>query len=198
MQEKKINKLFQSKTMYVCQIDEADLSDDKLLAFSVKYKIAENLVTYLQKFAEIEEESNLMRTYIVRDNIDNELVGYFSLKAGMVSIDEKKGESKSSFNTHPGIEIANFAINNTYLKNHKHMKGCGKTIFIDFIMPIVDITASLIGVRDIYLFALPNKNLINLYESYGFSRLDKEDEELLHARLKPRYDAQCIFMFQKI
>jgi hypothetical protein len=33
------------------------------------------------------------------------------------------------------------------------------------------------------------------YEGYGFRRLRPEAEQSLHARLKPRYDQQCVFMY---
>ena len=39
--------------------------------------------------------------------------------------------------------------------------------------------------------------MINRYYSYGFSRLNEENELKLHRRLKPKYDKNCIFMFQQ-
>lgn len=54
--------------------------------------------------------------------------------------------------------------------------------------------SSLIGICRLYLFALPDDKVTGTYEGYGFSRLPREEEILLHQRLKPRYDEQCIFM----
>ena len=49
-----------------------------------------------------------------------------------------------------------------------------------------------------YLFALSDDKVTGTYEGYGFERLPQEEEELLHQRLKPRYDEQCIFMFMAL
>ena len=176
----------------------SSLSDYELETFSVKHKKGLGLVYYLQTYAHIEEENNLMRTYIVRDAITNELVGYFSLKAGMVSINEKIINDNVTFETRPGVELANYAINNTYMKKHLYMKGTGLIIFNDLIYPIVKEVSKIIGIKLLYIFSLPVGSLINRYEQYGFKRLSPKREDELHKRLKPQYDKGCIFMYQEI
>ncbi len=74
----------------------------------------------------------------------------------------------------------------------------GSAIFTDFIRPIVRDVSGRIGVKVIYLFALPFEGLIRRYERYGFARLESDDETGLHKRLKPRYDEGCIFMYQML
>lgn len=46
----------------------------------------------------------------------------------------------------------------------------------------------------VYLLSLPEQRVIENYQSYGFARLESSNEDRIHARLKPRYDAQCVFM----
>ena len=139
-----------------------------------------------------------MRTYVVRDNFSSEMVGYFSLKAGLVSVNEVHTEDEVTFDTIPGVEVANFAVNNTYLRNHPELSGTGLIIFNDFIVPIIQEAAKSVGVKIIYLFALPFERLIETYVNYGFLRLDSAAEDELHKRLKPQYDEDCIFMFQQL
>ena len=194
-------KIKSNELFYIQHINDSELSDNELLDFCVKQPEGYGLVRYLQSgLAEVEEERFMARTYIVRDNISDELVGYFSLKAGMVSLNERKiNDNETLFSTRPGIELSNFALTHAYIKNHNELKGCGLTIFTDFIRPIALETSELIGVKDLYIFALPLDNLQRQYiEKYGFVRLDKESEEQLHKRLKPAYDKSCIFMFQTL
>ncbi len=179
-------------------IFSSGLLDNEIKDFSVKYNEAEGLAAYLKGFAETDEESGFMRTYIVRDNNTNEFVGYFSLKAGMISTNEQKIGNKEYFDTIPGIELANFAINSTYLKKHPGSKGCGYVVFQRLIKPILYEVSKRIGVYLFYIFSLPVSSLMKRYEEYGFKRLNKEHEEALHARLKPNYDAGRIFMYQEL
>ena len=58
--------------------------------------------------------------------------------------------------------------------------------------------AETIGIKILYLFALPYEDLIDRYKTYGFSRLEKELEEELHKRLKPLYDDDCKFMYRML
>ncbi len=146
----------------------------------------------------MDEDSGNMRTYIVRDNRSGDMVGYFSLKAGLISLNEVVENDGIKFDTLPGVELADFAVNYEYIKKHKGICGVGKVIFNDFIIPIIEETSNYVGVRIVYIFALPVENLMNRYGEYGFRRLDKQSEDELHRRLKPEYDDNCIFMYQAL
>ena len=131
-------------------------------------------------------------------------MGYFSLKAGLVSLNEREvevqeGESKRTeilFDTVPGVELANFAINSSYIKNRPSVKGIGVVIFQQFVLPIVRQVAENVAVKILYIFALPYDGLIKRYKDvYGFERLGEYDEHELHKRLKPAYDQSCVFMY---
>ena len=70
--------------------------------------------------------------------------------------------------------------------------------FADFIKPLIKKAAELVGVKVIYIFALPFDELIKHYEKYGFRRLNSQSEIELHKRLKPEYDQSCIFMYRPL
>ena len=171
--------------------DEKDIMD-----FSISASNGQGLKNYLLYSVFLEEENNYMHTYFIRDISTNELVCYFSLKAGLISFNEISNNEKVSFDTLPGIELANFAVNDVYIHNHPNAKGIGLLIFLDFIIPIVRRASIEVGVRIIYIFVLPFKSLINRYR--GFKRLSKSNENQLHGRINPSYDENCIFMYQMV
>ena len=174
------------------------MRDDIINHFYIKEKAGIGLERYLKLFAFPDEDNSIMRTYLVRSCETDELVGYFSLKAGLISGNEQERDGHVEFDTLPGVELANFAVNSAYIDAHPDYKGIGAIIFSDFIVPIIEQISRKIGVRVVYIFALPIEKLINRYEAYGFKRLDEKSEGSLHARLKPIYDESCIFMYQHL
>ncbi len=142
-----------------------------------------------------EEKDNLARTYVIRDISSDEIVAYFSLRAGFVAANNKI-LFRSEFDTMPGIEISNFAVNETYINAHPEAKGIGINLFVDYILPIAKQAQIHVGARLLYIFALPNNSLIEHYKKWGFARLAKIQEALMHRRIRPNYDRGCIFMYQ--
>ena len=188
-----------SNGIFYCSHLGSNPNDEKdIMDFSISAPNGQGLKNYLLYSAFLEEENNYMRTYFIRDISTNELVCYFSLKAGLISFNEISNNEKVSFDTLPGIELANFAVNDVYIHNHPSAKGIGLLIFLDFIIPIVKRVSVEVGVRIIYIFALPFESLINRYRDYGFKRLSKSNENQLHKRIKPSYDENCIFMYQMV
>lgn len=206
------NELFFCEHIGVSERDKEDIRN-----FSVRDEKGRGLVNYLQKDAIPDENNGTMRTYIVRDNVTSEMVGFFSLKAGLLSynehdvpiIDENTGRNvfdsqtgkvvmRHVFDTLPGVELANFAVNQSYIRKHPDMKGVGEIIYQRFIHPIVERVAEAIGIKTLYVFALPYEALIARYEVYGLERLDEGSEKEIHKRLKPSYDESCIFMFEML
>ena len=153
------------------------------------------VIEYLQRQALADEDANLMRTYLVRDKDSDELAGFFSLKAGLVSLDEARTGDVAEFDTVPGIELANFAVNKAYRDRHPAARGCGKVMFGELVLPLVLDASHRIGAAILYIFSLPEPKVMQNYATYGFVRLPPDEEQLLHARLKPRYDSQCVFMY---
>lgn len=146
---------------------------------------------------------------MVRDKVTDELVAYFTLKAGSITLNEQELPTESSkskgqeqetekiveFDTLPGIELADFATNDAYKAKHPNIRGIGTTVLVRFVLPIVRKAAEHVGAGLLYIYSLPYENLINHYMRMGFSRLDPENERKLHHRIKPRYDMDCIFMW---
>ena len=172
-----------------------DLEDIK--AFEIVPETGRGLELYLKQSALPDECLGLMRTYLVRLKRTGELVGYFSLKAGLISINEERTSQTVTFDTLPGVELANFAVNSAFLKKHS-AKGLGYVLFSRLIAPFVKEHAKTLGIYMLYLFALPYERLMKTYENYGFNRLPPKAENQLHQRLKPAYDESCIFMYQPL
>lgn len=146
-----------------------------------------------------------MRTYIVRDQVTDEIVGYFAIKAAMMSVNERKkvdrrtGKERIYFDTMPGIEIANFAVNETYIEHNEEVRGIGVLIFYEFIYKIITGIDEMLGVKYLFIYALPYDTLIQRYmKYYHFRRLPDALEQKLHKRIKPEYDDDCVFMYQKL
>lgn len=193
------NKIVLENELFYCiHIADTEEIKQQLRHFTVKKKTGNGLVNYLQNYALVDEENGEMRTYLVKDTDSHEIVGYFSLKAGMVSVNEKRTLFRREFDCVPGIELANFAVNNSYKEAHKEFDGLGKIIFVYFILAIVKKVSMQIGVKTLFIFALPHSSLINYYKSLHFQRLSAVEEKSIHRRIKPRYDQRCIFMCQSI
>ena len=161
-------------------------------------KTGEGLERYLKEDALMDEDEGFMRTYLVRHRQTGDLVGYFSLKAGLVALNERRmPDSSIAFDTVPGVELANFAINKRFLEKY-HQRRLGGIVFHRLVVPLVLKFAESLGIYLLYIFALPQPKLIETYHDYGFQRLSDKAEGLLHKRLKPSYDESCIFMFQTL
>lgn len=196
--------ILQGDFFYCDHLGASCHDEHDVLNFSVDRPEGFGLVSYVQRYAFSDEAFGVMRTYVVRDLQTSELVGYFSLKSGLVSLNEREvevqeGESKRTeilFDTVPGVELANFAINSSYIKNRPSVKGIGVVLFQQFVLPIVRQVAENVAVTILYIFALPYDGLIKRYKDvYGFERLGEYDEHELHKRLKPAYDQSCVFMY---
>ena len=185
------NRYFACRHLSVSRRDLADIK-----AFEIAHpETGGGLERYLKYQASSDEHSGVMRTYLVRLKRTRECVGYFSLKAGLVSVNEERASDGITFDTLPGVELANFAVNHAFVQKH-NAKGLGYLLFSGLIAPFVQEHAKTLGIDMIYLFALPYERLMKTYESYGFHRLPHKAEEQLHQRLKPAYDESCIFMYQ--
>lgn len=191
---------------YIDHLDpnsKSDLID--INGFTIDAPEGQGLSVYLKEYSRNDELERDMRTYLVRDIVTDECVGYFSLKAGLISLNEieteiedaETGEHKTirEFDTLPGVELANFAVNSSYIKNYPYLKGVGHVIFTEFIIPMIEEAAKYVGIKMVYIYALPYDKLIGRYMRYGFRRLPEEQENDLHRRLKPRYDESCRFMY---
>lgn len=192
------NSILENELFYCEHITDSQQIQNEIKLFTVKENTGYGLVRYLQNHALSDERNGEMRTYLVRDKRSNDIVGYFSLKAGMVSINERRRFFHKEFDCVSGIELANFAVNNSYKESHKEYEGLGTVIFYYFVMPIVKNVSEQIGVSMLFIFSLPYKKLMAFYKTLHFERLSVFDEHYVHKRIKPRYDRDCVFMYQPI
>lgn len=155
---------------------------------------AAGLENYLKNQSVEDEENNCSRTYLVKDALSAELVAYFSLKTGLITI-QLDGEK---FDSVPAIELANFAINKKYKDTHPESQKLGFYTFKKFVLPIVQRMSVYIGVNALYIYALPEEKLIDHYQTMGFERLPEHQEKFVQRHVKPEYDEGCIFMYQTI
>ncbi len=168
---------------------------EDIQAFDVAKLSGKGLEYYLKESAEYDERQHLNRTYLVKAKDTDEIVGYFSLRAGLFTIDDGT-ENAINFYSVPAVELSNFAVNSAYRAKHPEVLGIGTTIFKSFILPVARTAAEFIGVQALYIYALPQDELIGHYSTFGFSRLEPELEEFVHNHVKPAYDEGCIFMYQ--
>lgn len=168
--------------------------------FRIDLETGYGLQNYINNYAVQDELQHINRTYLIKDIDSNEIAGFFSLKTGMIST---KGtldnDGKIEFETIPGIEISNFAINDQYKDTHLKTKGLGVVIFFEFILPICKSIAKQVGASILYIFALPYERLMEHYHmEMNFDRLDKELEDNIHKNYRPSYDQGCVFMSRSI
>ena len=191
-----LKEILRNDLFYCEHLEDTTRNKKEVNGFSVCNDGGTGLVNYIQNKAFQDEARGMMRTYLARDSFSSELAGYYSLKAGLISVNEVHTENGDTFDTIPGIELANFAVNYEYLKNHPELEKIGIIIFNDFIIPTIQDVAKYVGVKIIYIFALPFESLLKRYNKYGFRRLNRASEVKLHKRLKPEYDKSCVFMYQ--
>ena len=185
-------------------LSTADFSLERLaatpanLALVESFRAAENakgLERYLKDCALRDEETNESRTYLVKDSVSGELACYFSLRACLVPV----SLGNDLFATVPAVELANFAVNETYRSRQRAVRRIGAYAFLEFVLPLARWSASVVGARWLCIYALPEKRLLAYYgEKLGFARLSPEQEAFVHSHVKPQYDRGCIFMYQEL
>ena len=60
-------------------------------------------------------------------------------------------------------------------------------------------SASFVAAKWLCIYALPEPKLLDYYrKNLGFSRLPPEKEAFVYGHVKPKYDQDCIFMYQPL
>lgn len=158
-------------------------------------KKAKGLEGYLKTCALADEATNESRTYLVKDAVTGELACYFSLRACLIPLPLENG----LFTTVPAVELANFAVNDNYRLTQRPAKGIGAYVFLEFILPLALYSASFVAAKWLCIYALPEPKLLEYYRNnLGFSRLPPEKESFVYGHVKPKYDQDCIFMYQPL
>lgn len=188
------NRLIENEIFYCEPLMASEENLRQIQKFHVAADTGLGLELYLKKHAVSDEISHEARTYLVKDNSTDEIVGYFSLKTGMVATRRKWSFFHLEIDSLPAVELANFAVNSAYKEAHQGQTGIGSIIFLDFVLPVIKMAADRVGICIVYIFALPYRNLIKYYETLNFRRLSKTQEAFIHRNYKPQYDEGCIFM----
>lgn len=165
------------------------------------------LESYLKHLAWKEDTGNNIKAYVIKTYFTNEIVAYFTLKCGLITLDSdsrnalkeelaKENGVKLVPETIPCVEIAQFAVNDNYKvkhgKNGQPLKGLGEALYPDFIYPIIKKAASIIGIKCIYLYAAGDEHLTDYYERvFNFKKVEDES----YIPVAPYYDNDCSFMF---
>lgn len=211
-------KIFKRK-MFCEPLRENECNRELIQAFRIyredEYRGMEGKVIGLEAFLKYcaweQDEKGLIKVYLVKTYFTNEIVAYFALRAGLISVDcddrdyqrekvAKRAGTKLVPDTIPGIEISHFAVNDCYREKYSKagllIKGLGKYIYPEFIYPIISDIKSKLGVNILYLYAAGDKTLINYYrEVFGFLELNY-DSKLVP--VTSYYDDYCEFMYRSI
>ena len=164
--------------------------------------IVVGLELYLKRCAWEDDLSGETCIYLVKYGVD--IVAFFGLKAGMISLGQKEtfSDEISGFtripNAVPGIEITHFAVNDRFRQKYAGTNvptsRLGRYIFPLMIEPIIVDVAEKIGVQVVYLYAAGDDHLVDYYENeFGFI---PEYEKNIMTPLKPDYDENCTFMYK--
>ncbi len=159
--------------------------------FQTSHPEGKNVAGYLKKKALEDQGAGLNRTFLVFDNEDGYLCGFFSLKAGLFPI-EAKGKL---FHSLPGIDLVYFAKNKNFVSLVPKI-DIGSIIFFDFVLPLVKEAKKFVGASYLYIYAIASSRLQDNYRNkYGFSIPPKKVKEFVESHIKPDYDENCDFMF---
>lgn len=188
------NDLFYCEHLLLTEQSKKEILD----TFSVKRHNAKGLEEYIHKNSFVEEQENLGRTFLVRDCDTNEIACFFTLKAGLVSANESIREHDREFDSIPGIELADFAVNDFYKDKHPEVEHVGAIVFSCFIYKLALQISKCIGARFLYIFALQNESLIKYYESLNFVRPTQDEQYITGHFFTPRHNRNCEFMCQRL
>ena len=153
------------------------------------------LEVYLKRYALGDELANISRTYLVLDKSTKQIAAYFTLRTGLITV--SRGFLKG-FDAYTGIELANFAVNDSYREVHEVIPRFGAHIFYQFILPLTLEISKYVGAAYLYIYALPDDRLMAHYETMGFEHTSEKMKRFIYRHVKPVYDEGCMFMWQKI
>ena len=150
---------------------------------------------YLKYQALNDEKSGIARTYLVKTIDNKEIVAYFTLRTGLITI--SRGFLKG-FDATTGIELANFAVNDAFRETNECVPSLGTYVFNQFILPLVKEISNYVGASMLYIFSLPEDKLMSHYETMGFAKPSVRIEKYIYRHVKPAYDKSCRFMARTI
>lgn len=166
-----------------------------LNSFEIKNPKGKGLERYLKEAAEINEKDGVSRTYIISDTKENLPVAYFTLQTGLITV--SRGLFKG-FDVITGVELTNFAVNDAYREARDVIPKLGAYLFITFVLPLVREISKYVGSKFLYIYALPENELMKHYATMGFQTIPSKQAKYVYRHVKPSYDKTCVFMWQPI
>ena len=178
-----------------------------------------NLSRYFKTYGWMQDTDGQRAYYLVKDG--DKIVLYFSLQCGTLvkchqkilsGIAHRINDEKDEYfidkdvidvsSTVPAIEISHFCVNETYRKKKKTWQisnlvqtySVGEYCFYKFVVPKILEIATLVGIRQVYLFCADDGSdkLIKYYENIHFRIMDDM------ACIRSEYDQRLRCMTQKI
>jgi GNAT superfamily N-acetyltransferase len=121
----------------------------------------ESLNEWLKRFALINQKNESARTYVVRRN--GSVVGYYSISAGSVAVDETPARIAKGLARHPipVILLARLAVD-----KHEQGTGLGKALLKDALVRIAQ-AADILGARAVLVHAI-DEQARKFYEHFNF------------------------------
>ncbi len=122
----------------------------------------EPLNDYLKKYAFQNQKKDAARTYIITDQ-ENQIIGYYTLVFGSVSIEETTSEISAGLGKYPIpiILLARLAVDKT-----QKGKGLGKLLMKDALLRAVQ-ASEIAGLRA-FLVHAKDESAKSFYEKLGF------------------------------
>ena len=112
------------------------------------------------------EENRLGATYLLFENIDNYILGFYTLKTNAIQIQE----DDNLVNALPMIEISRIAIEYEFQRN-----GLGKQLFYEYILPKIEEVAKIVAIFGIMVFVEEdNDRAVAFYEHLGFVKANTQ------------------------
>lgn len=180
-----------SLPFYIDELSQ-DLNSYELKMFRIQHDETD-LKKYLCKVAKKHQSDCINKTFLVREKNSNNLVAFFCLKSATLPYNDK-----DEVFLIPAVELTHFAVDERYkniFDKNADIKT-GEFIFWNFIIPYVNNAKSCIAIKDLFIFAIKNDDLINYYKTrLGFKEIENIDEKIFFEYAKPKYDENCKFLY---
>jgi GNAT superfamily N-acetyltransferase len=121
--------------------------------------IHESLNDWLKRFALTNQKNESARTYVVHRN--GSVVGYYSVSAGSVSLEEAPARIAKGLARHPVILLARLAVDKS-----EQRTGLGKALLKDALARIAR-AAEIVGARAVLVHAI-DERARTFYEHFDF------------------------------
>ena len=151
-------------------------------------EINSDLTNFIHSIADDFEERQIARTFVLINNEQNEVVGYFTISMKSLSTN---GISKTSIKKIDGVSnsrvcIHSFLIGQLGISDNYAEYKLG-TLLLDDAFSKIEMAHDLVAGRYILVDAINHKKVINFYKEYGFALLDTNIEDSENGSIRMIY-----------